>query len=196
MAKRTQPAMPSASAFSLPRRDSVLTGRMTASPAVTVTPGGQSSRISLRAPEKSRAALSRALGLKLPEQPKTIAQAGSRTAIWLGPDEWLVLDEPEVDLMAALASVKALHSAADVSHRNQAIMVAGPSVEATLNAGCPLDLSIAAFPVNAATRTVLGKAEIVLWRTEEKTFRVECWRSFADYCFTLLASGARDAAMG
>ena len=195
MAKRAKAAMPSASAFSVPRRDGVLIGRLTASPAVTVTPGGQASRISLRAPEKSRAALSRALGLKLPETPKTAAQTGSRTAIWLGPDEWLVIDEPEVDLMPSLASVKAPHSAVDVSHRNQAIMVAGPNVEATLNAGCPLDLSEAAFPLGAATRTVLGKAEIVLWRTDAKTFRVECWRSFADYCFTLLASGARDAAM-
>lgn len=196
MAKRAKAAMPAASAFQVPRRDGVLSGRMTASPAVTVTPGGQASRLSLRAPERSRAALSRVLGLKLPEQPKTTARAGSRTAIWLGPDEWLVLDDPDVDLIAAVASVKALHSSVDISHRNQAIIVAGPSVEATLNAGCPLDLSIAAFPVGAATRTVFGKAEIVLWRTEPRAFRVECWRSFADYCLTLLASGARDAAMG
>lgn len=196
MAKRAKAAMPAASAFPVPRRDGVLIGRMTASPAVTVTPGGQASRLSLRAPEKSRAALSRALGLKLPETPRATVQAGSRTAIWLGPDEWLVLDDPDVDLMAGMASVKALHSAVDISHRNQAIMVAGPSVEATLNAGCPLDLSETAFPVGNATRTVLGKAEIVLWRTDAKTFRVECWRSFAGYCFTLLASGARDAAMG
>ncbi|MBO6901443.1 MAG: sarcosine oxidase subunit gamma [Rhizobiaceae bacterium] len=195
MAKRAQPTMPSASAFSVPSRAAVLAGRMSASPAVTVTPGAQASRISLRAPQKSRTALSRALGLKLPDRPKATTSSGSRTAIWLGPDEWLVIDDADVELMTAVASVKALHSAVDVSHRNQAIMVAGPNVEATLNAGCPLDLSETAFPVGAATRTVLGKAEIVLWRTDTKTFRVECWRSFADYCFTLLAAGARDAAM-
>jgi sarcosine oxidase subunit gamma len=41
---------------------------------------------------------------------------------------------------------------------------------------------------------VLGKIEIVLYRTAEDAFRVECWRSFSDYCFTFLADAARDAA--
>lgn len=193
MAKRSQPAMPSASAFPLPPRAHPLAGRLAAHPAVSVTPDVPASRVALRAPQKSRAALSRALGLRLPDQPKTAAVKGSRAALWLGPDEWLVLDAPDADPMAALKPVSALHSAVDVSHRNQAITVAGPGAEAALNSGCPLDLSQAAFPVGAATRTVLGKAEIVLWRTEAETFRVECWRSFADYCFTLLTEGARDA---
>jgi sarcosine oxidase subunit gamma len=34
----------------------------------------------------------------------------------------------------------------------------------------------------------------VLFRTEDDTFRVECWRSFADFVFGLLAEGAEDAA--
>lgn len=195
MAEHTTPAMPSASAFAMPPRAAVLAGRLAARPTVSVTPGGPASRIALRAPEKSRAALSRALRLELPEQPKATAVHGTRAVLRLGPDEWLVLDAPETDLMAVLGRVAALHSAVDVSHRNQSIMVAGPGAEATLNAGCPLDLSPAAFPVGAATRTLLGKAEIVLWRMEAEAFRVECWRSFADYCFTLLAEGARDAAI-
>ena len=83
-----------------------------------------------------------------------------------------------------------LHSAVDVSHRNCAILVTGRAAVDVLNAGCPLDLSLAAFPVGAATRTVLGKIEIVLMRTGEDAFRVECWRSFADYAFTYLADAA------
>ena len=193
MAKRAAPSMPSVTAFPPPARATVLAGRFSASPAASVTPAGAASRIALRAPQKSRAALSRALGLALPETPKGTAANGSRAALWLGPDEWLVIDAPDADLMSVMARVSALHAATDVSHRNQAIVVAGPGAQATLNAGCPLDLSQAAFPVGAATRTVLGKAEIVLWRTEVATFRVECWRSFADYCFMLLAAGARDA---
>jgi sarcosine oxidase subunit gamma len=195
MAKRAQTAMPSASAFFLPPRAAVLAGRIAVHPAVSVTPGGPASRLALRAPQKSRAALSRALGLQLPDKPKTMAVKGSRAALWLGPDEWLVIDAPDADMMAVLKPVSALHSAVDVSHRNQSITVAGPGAAAALNAGCPLDLSPAAFPAGAATCTVLGKAEIVLWRTEADSFRVECWRSFADYCFTLLAEGARDAAI-
>ncbi len=193
MAKRASPAMPAAATFPDPDRSWVLSGRLSAYPTVSVTPGGPASRLSLRAPQKSRAALSKALGLKLPDAPKATETKGSRAALWIGPDEWLVIDGPDADLMAAVKPVTALHSAVDVSHRNQAILVAGPGAEAALNAGCPLDLSEASFPIGAATRTVFGKAEIVLWRTEAQLFRVECWRSFADYCFTLLDAGARDA---
>jgi sarcosine oxidase subunit gamma len=80
-----------------------------------------------------------------------------------------------------------------VSHRNVGIIVSGPGAEATLSAGCPQDLSLEIFPVGACSRTIFGKAEIVLFRTEDDTFRVECWRSFSDYVFGLLAEGAEDA---
>ena len=151
-------------------------------------------RISLRAPAASAAALSKALGVKLPEKPKTSAASGGRTALWLGPDEWLVIDEAGGDPLADCASVSQLHSAVGVSHRNVAFSVSGKGCEATLNAGCPQDLALSAFPVGACSRTVLAKIEIVLLRTAEDAFRVECWRSFSDYAFTFLSEAARDAA--
>lgn len=70
----------------------------------------------------------------------------------------------------------------------------GPGAEATLSAGCPQDLSLAVFPVGACSRTIFGKVEIVIHRTAEDAFRVECWRSFSDYVFTFLSEAARDAA--
>jgi sarcosine oxidase, subunit gamma len=63
-----------------------------------------------------------------------------------------------------------------------------------LNAGCPLDLDLSAFPVGMCTRTVLAKAEIVLWRTSQDVFHVEVWRSFADYVSRFLAEVAREFA--
>lgn len=150
-------------------------------------------RISLRAPAASVAALSKALGLTLPEKPKTSASKGSRTALWLGPDEWLVIDDGANDPLQDCAGVEALHSAVGISHRNMAISVTGQGAESTVSAGCPQDLSLAAFPVGACSRTILGKSEIVLLRTGEEAFRVECWRSFSDYVFTFLTEAARDA---
>jgi sarcosine oxidase, subunit gamma len=151
-------------------------------------------RISLRAPAASIAVLSKALGLPLPQKPKTSASKGSRTALWLGPDEWLVIDEGANDPLEAFAGVEALHSAVGVSHRNVAISVSGLAAANTINAGCPQDLSLATFPVGACSRTILGKVEIVLLRTAEDAFRVECWRSFSDYVITFLTEAARDAA--
>lgn len=151
-------------------------------------------RISLRAPEASLAALSKALGVTLPKSPKSSATKDGRTVLWLGPDEWLVIDEAGGDPLADCAGVKQLHSAVGVSHRNVGISVTGWAAAATVNAGCPQDLSLAAFPVGACSRTVLGKVEIVLLRTAEDAFRVECWRSFSDYVFAFLSQAATDAA--
>ena len=176
-------------------RRAALAGRTTSAPAVKVEVLPPAERISLRAPEASVAALSKALGVALPKKPKTSASKAGRTALWLGPDEWLVIDEAGNDPLADCAGVSALHSAVGISHRNVAIAVTGAGAAATINAGCPQDLSLDAFPVGACSRTILGKTEIVLLRTAADAFRVECWRSFSDYVFTFLSEGSRDAAV-
>jgi sarcosine oxidase subunit gamma len=40
------------------------------------------------------------------------------------------------------------------------------------------------------TRTMLAKAEVVLWRTAPTRFRLEVWRSFAAYVSLYLADAA------
>jgi len=175
-------------------RRPALAGREITAAAARVAVLPPAERISLRARAGSVLSLSKALGLTLPAKPKTSASKGGRTALWLGPDEWLVIDETGKSPVGDCAKVKALHSAVDISHRNVALAVTGPGAEATLSAGCPQDLSLSAFPVGAASRTVLGKVEIVLLRTAPDAFRVECWRSFSDYVFEFLGEAARDAA--
>ncbi|WP_018235659.1 sarcosine oxidase subunit gamma family protein [Ensifer sp. BR816] len=170
-----------------------LAGLRGGSHAAVLTPAAPASRIALRAGKDAVPALSAALGVTLPQRPKTSASTGTRHALWLGPDEWLVIDEDGADLMGAAATSGSLHSAVDVSHRNTAIIVSGPGAEVAINSGCPQDLSLALFPVGACSRTIFGKAEIVLLRTAEDTFRLECWRSFAPFVFGLLSEGAEDA---
>ncbi|KQV35052.1 MULTISPECIES: sarcosine oxidase subunit gamma [unclassified Rhizobium] len=170
-----------------------LSGFHGGSASASVSPAAPASRLSLRAKPDAVASLSAALGIELPTRPKASASSGGRHALWLGPDEWLIIDETEADLLSSAASSGVMHSATDVSHRNTALLVKGPGAEATLNSGCPQDLSLAIFPVGGCSRTVFGKAEIVLLRTAEDAFRVECWRSFAPYVSGLLAEGAEDS---
>jgi sarcosine oxidase subunit gamma len=56
-----------------------------------------------------------------------------------------------------------------------------------LSISTPLDLDLAEFPVGMCTRTVLAKADIVLWRTRPDVFHLEVWRSFAGYVTGILA---------
>jgi len=190
MAKAAARTVPS----SVTERRPALAGKTFEAKGVKLAVLPPAERISLRAPAASVAVLSKALGVKLPTNPKTSASEGGRTALWLGPDEWLVIDDAGKNPLADCAGVTALHSAVGISHRNVAMSVSGPAAAAALNAGCPQDLSLSAFPVGASSRTVLGKVEVVLLRNAEDAFRVECWRSFSDYVRTLLTEAAKDVA--
>ncbi|RWB50320.1 MAG: sarcosine oxidase subunit gamma, partial [Mesorhizobium sp.] len=81
-----------AAAPSVERRPALASQELSAT-GVTLAVLPPAERISLRAPDASVAALSKALGVTLPQKPKTSAAKAGRTALWLGPDEWLVIDE-------------------------------------------------------------------------------------------------------
>jgi sarcosine oxidase subunit gamma len=151
-------------------------------------------RYVLRGADEVRAAAARALGVAVPASPCRAAVAAERAALWLGPDEWLLIGPAAGggELAALLGSaLKELpHSLVDVSHRQGALAVSGPAAATLLAAGCPLDLDPSAFPVGMCTRTMLAKAEVVLWRTELEVFRLEVWRSFSGYVSQFLAEAA------
>jgi sarcosine oxidase, subunit gamma len=117
---------------------------------------------------------------------------GDVHCLWIGPDEFLVIDVDGSPLPAKFEKAGNTKLAAiDVSHRNTAVIVSGPNAVDVLNSGCPQDLSLEAFPVGAASRTILGKAEMILYRTGETEFRVECWRSFSDYVWKYLVDAVK-----
>jgi sarcosine oxidase subunit gamma len=148
-------------------------------------------------------------GVGFPEAACRAAAAGSRATLWLGPDEYLLLDltpgdlpvkgdasasagqaSPADDLERALAGTP--HAVVDISHRQFALEVRGPHASAILNAACPLDLDPHEFPVGMCTRTVFAKADIVLWRTRPEAFHLEVWRSFCGYVTGMLAEIATE----
>lgn len=168
-----------------------LEGHVYGGNGVTLSPVEFRERISLRAEEKAVAALSKAIGLALPKKPGTSASKDAVSALWIGPDEWFITGVEGSDLENKINKVKTgLYSAVSINHRNTALSVSGPNAAAAINAGCPRDLSLDAFPVNACSRTIIGKAEIILWRTDENTFHIECWRSFSPYVWAYLVDAA------
>jgi sarcosine oxidase, subunit gamma len=148
----------------------------------------------LRGSEEVRALSETALGVTVPAQACRAGVNGERAALWLGPDEWLLIAPASQSGLATRlerALAQRPYSLVEVSHRQVALLVHGPQAATLLASGCPLDLDPAAFPVGMCTRTMLAKAEVVLWRTEATAFRVEVWRSFAPYVTQLLAEASR-----
>jgi sarcosine oxidase subunit gamma len=167
-------------------------GPLDARAAVRVAPLPPATRFVFRGGEDARAAAGAAFGVALPAAACRAAREGKRAALWLGPDEWLLItpDGEAEAIREAFAGLAASHALVEVSHRQTALAVEGPGAADLLNAGCPLDLDLEAFPVGMCTRTLLGKAEIVLWREGAETFRVEVARSFAEYAWDFLAEAA------
>lgn len=155
-------------------------------------------RFSLRLSPAAIGPAEAAVGLALPRDPCRSSSKGEHAALWLGPDEWLLL-APEAEGPNILAVLGAAlegrpYALVDISHRQIGLAVTGPDAASVLNAGCPLDLDLAAFPVGACTRTLLEKAEIVLWRRSGEAFRLEVWRSFASYAWSFLQAAAGEFA--
>lgn len=160
-----------------------------------LSPAPATARLILRGRAAELDAAEVALGFALPREACRSAGVSGRHALWLGPDEWLLL-APVADVEALTAMLEATtaqapHALVDVSQRQIGLTLAGPDVEELLAAGCPLDLDLTVFPVGMCARTVLAKAEIVLWRTDEAIFHIEIWRSFSAYVRGILeAAGA------
>jgi sarcosine oxidase subunit gamma len=136
-----------------------------------------------------------AFGLPMPEAACRAESAAGRASLWLGPDERLLLapdgagDSVAAALEAALAGHP--HSLVDVSHRQVALRIAGPRASELLASGCPLDLDPEAFPVGMCTRTVLARAEVVLWRLSPEEYHLETGRSFSGYVLEWLREAER-----
>ncbi len=161
--------------------------------AAELRPLAPMARFVFRGGRAAAVAAGQALGVALPEIACRAATAGDRAALWLGPDEWLLIAPELDDIAERFAGLSGLpHALVDVGHRNAGLEIAGPEAATVLASGCPLDLDPEAFPVGMCTRTMLGKAEIVLWRTASETFRIEIWRSFAAYAWQFLDMARRE----
>ncbi len=166
------------------------------SPAVTLEEAPFATRLGLRAAETVATRIGVALGLDLPGAMLDTATGEGIESLRLGPDEWLILATGG-EAAALCSEIEAIagedHVAAvDLSHRFAEIRIAGPAAVEVLAAGCPLDLDPAVAPSGFASRSLLGKCEIVLQRLAGDRFRLLVDRSFADHCWRFLEHAAAE----
>lgn len=120
----------------------------------------------------------------LPLEPNTAWESGSRAALWLGPDEWLLIGPPDAgpwiveEVGAALRGTH--HSVVDVSASRVALELRGLGVRELLSKGCSIDLHPRVWTAGSCAQTVLGKAPVILHERDGAT-RILVRTSFADY---------------
>ncbi|KZL15422.1 Sarcosine oxidase, gamma subunit family [Pseudovibrio axinellae] len=147
-------------------------------------------RFSLRCKEQNIAVLSRALGLALPTKISLQVAANGRTALMLGPDEWVLScecdDRPAIKEALAKVCESAPHSLTDISSRERSIRVKGREAAALLNTSCPRNL--AELPSGRGVRTIFDSVQVILTREETDQYRLDIWCSFFPHVHALLSA--------
>ena len=161
-------------------------------------------KIDLRGPPAERAFMSgvgRVLDLLLPTEPNTAATKNRVTALWLGPDQWLLVCPADDSTLFIGSLQEALADSpcaiTDVSDGRTALWLEGPSAREVLAKGCPLDLHPRAFPPGSCAQTLLGKADVLLHlRADDPSpgpsFDLYVGRSFAHYLWAWLEDAGRE----
>ena len=155
-------------------------------------------KIDLRGDPSERSfmtAVGRVLDLLLPTEPNTSAAKNAITALWLGPDQWLLTcpaDDVAFFLNTLRQALAGSHSAlTEMTDGRIALALAGPSARDLLAKGCPLDLHPRTFRPGHCAQTLLAKANILLHlRADDPdsgpTFDLYVARSFSHYLWTWL----------
>ena len=133
--------------------------------------------------------------LHLPSGSNTVIRDGERAALWLGPDEWLVLgpagaaDAIVAELGSALTGTHG--SVVDVSSNRAWLEVRGPDARELLSRGCPLDLHPSRWRPGMCAQTVLARSQVLLESVDETSTRIGVRPSFAAYVVDWLLDACR-----
>ena len=143
-------------------------------------------------------AMSQAIGVGLPATPNRWDGDDGRGAIWLGPDEWLIV-APDGEAASLEEAIRAARpgdpwlSVVDLSQSYTALLLAGPRMRELLAKGCPLDLHPRAFGAGNCAQSTLAKARVLL-RAVDGGAAIEAWfrNSFTEYAVRWLIDASAE----
>jgi sarcosine oxidase subunit gamma len=143
------------------------------------------------------AAVAAHLGVALPTTPSTFAEGETATAVWLGPDEWLITSPfttPEELEAGLLDAVEDGGTVVDVSAQRTTVRLRGEHVRDLLSGGCSLDLHPRVFRRGAAAQTLLGQAGVLLMALDDTAthYQIVVRSSFAGYLISWLLDAATE----
>ena len=145
-------------------------------------------------------AVEAATGARLPIEPNTVSESDRVAALWLGPNEWLLLTGAEEQAGVEEALRKALddrfYALVDLSGGQTVINLRGRNAREVLSKGCTLDLHPRVFGPGLCAQSNVAKAAAIIrpLKDEEGTssFDIIVRRSFADYLARWLEDASRE----
>lgn len=139
-------------------------------------------QLTVRVEPKSAAfdQVTEAIGWALPVEPNTMAGRGEEFALWLGPDEWLVVSSAALG-EPRLAAVLNEGAVVDVSGQRTVLELAGANAGEVLAKGCGLDLHPRAFAPGQCAQTLYARAPVILLPRAADRYWLFVRASYAEY---------------
>ena len=138
------------------------------------------------------------LGAVLPTKPNTYVQNEKVKIIWLGPDEWMVINDQEnelfIKLKNELGDIEA--SVTNISENRTIIRLSGKKIITLLSKFLVLDLEKNLGTQSSCAQTLFVKVPILLVRNDDNkqipVIDIFTNRSHANYIYNLLVDGTKN----
>ena len=142
-------------------------------------------KLNMRADKSAGKIIKSITGCTFPPAANKFTTAGERHAVWLGPDEFMIICEAGKDEELASAihtSFGSLNAAVtNITDALAAFYLKGAAVRQVLAKGCALDLHHNSFTSDDAAQTLLSHAAVTIMALADDEFIVICRTSFASY---------------
>ena len=140
------------------------------------------------------------LNMILPTEANTSTTSDKLTAIWLSPDEWMIIsnelaskDTNKSDLYEMLfnsISKTNLGAVIDVTDQFVQLELKGENVYEIFSAGSPFNFNEFKEKKGSTTQTVLNHIDVILHHKDENTVNLFVRRSFAEHLFSWIEDSA------
>ena len=140
------------------------------------------------------------LNMILPTEANTSTTSDKLTAIWLSPDEWMIVSNELVnkdtnkyelyEILFNSFSKTNLGAVIDVTDQFVQLELKGKNIYEIFSAGCPFNFNEFKEKIGATTQTVLNHIDVILHHKEENVVNLFVRRSFAEHLWSWIEDSA------
>ena len=140
------------------------------------------------------------LNMILPTEANTSTTSDKLTAIWLSPDEWMIVSNELVnkdtnkyelyEILFNSISKTNLGAVIDVTDQFVQLELKGKNIYEIFSAGCPFNFNEFKEKKGSTTQTVLNHIDVILQHKEENVVNIFVRRSFAEHLWSWIEDSA------
>ena len=146
------------------------------------------------------AAIGKNINMILPIEANTSTSSNNYTAIWLSPDEWMIVSNNTVnkenndykieELLFNKISKTNLGSVTDVTDQLVTININGEKIFDLLSTGCPFDFNNFKSKKGACVQTLLAQIDVIIHHNEMNSVNLFVRRSFSEHLMSWINDSA------